>query len=57
MSIKKIAIDIKSAQKEFVKKAKLQEVAKDHVEKHIGGMNYWDRQNGARMKLKRIHTK
>ena len=59
--IKNIAIDIKSAQAAFVKlylkKAKIQEAAKDYIQKHLGGINYWDQQNVTRTKLKSIHTK
>ena len=39
-NIKNIAIDIKTEPEAFVKKAMIQEAAKDYIQKHFGGINY-----------------
>ena len=40
-----------------VKMERLWETARQYLWKHIGGTNYWDRQNGTRIRIKRIHVK
>ena len=40
-----------------VKNAKLWEGARPYIWKHLGGDNYWTRQNGTEIKLSRIHVK
>ena len=40
-----------------VKIERLWETARQYLWKHIGGTNYWDRQNGTRIRIKRIHVK
>ena len=60
-NIRNIEIDIlltsEASVKMFVKKAKVSEGATENIEKHLGGTNFWDRQNGTRIRLKRIHEK
>ena len=40
-----------------VKTDRLWETTRQYLWKHLGGNNYWDRQNGTRIRIKRIHLK
>ena len=41
----------------FVLKDNLWEGARSYVWKHLGGQNCWERSNGTKIKLERIHVK
>ena len=41
----------------FILKDNLWEGVRSYVWKHLGGQNFWDRSNGTKIKLERIHVK
>jgi hypothetical protein len=58
-NIAKIELDVKSKSEIFVKlhvrRARLREGARSYVWKHLGGDNFWTKQNGTKIKLVKIH--
>ena len=40
-----------------VAKKNLWEGTRSHIWKHLGGQNFWDRSNGTKIKLEKIHVK
>ena len=59
-NIANIELDVGSKSEVFVKlhmrKARLKEGAKSYVWKHLGGNNFWTKQNGTIIKLVKIHV-
>ena len=41
----------------LVKKERLWETSRKYIWKHLGGNNYWDRQNGTRIQIEKILVK
>ena len=60
-NIARIEIDLKpnleATVRLHVRKKNLWETPKNYIWKFLGGENFWDRQNGTKIRMKRIHVK
>ena len=53
----KVISNFEVSLKFVVRMERLWESGRQYLWKHLGGENYWDRQNGTRIRIKRIHVK